>query len=318
MLELEYRENLKFSEIYSWVFKSLLRYVVISIRKVVIKSKTENSGSNPYSHNVEFLIMWIKTSLLLFSAVTSRREYLIFFNRVAIIIIFLYSGIIDLSSFYILGIGIYNGLFHSTEIVQIFGLFMYIIGAIISLLTAFNPRRDTILGKNAPQLTLLEFPQLSLFVLIGAVLLISTNIGYITSLDTEIGIYNGLFHSITQNFNPYLLSIVPILPYSNADTMKTEILNENRNKIGIYRWINLLNGKSYVGSGVNLSHRLKLYYSLRSMNAQLKRGKSAIYSSILKHGHSSFSLEILEFCEPIMLWQENSIILTYWSLNIIS
>jgi len=95
---------------------------------------------------VEFLIMWIKTSLLLFSAVTSRREYLIFFNRVAIII-FLYSGIIDLSSFYILGIGIYNGLFHSPEIVQIFGLFMYIIGAIISLLTAFNPRRDTILGK---------------------------------------------------------------------------------------------------------------------------------------------------------------------------
>jgi len=129
-------------------------------------------------------------------------------------------------------------------------------------------------------------------------LLISTNIGYITSLDTEIGIYNGLFHSITQNFNPYLLSIVPILSYSNADTMKTEILNENRNKIGIYRWINLLNGKSYVGSGVNLSHRLKLYYSLRSMNAQLKRGKSAIYSSILKHGHSSFSLEILEYCEP--------------------
>jgi group I intron endonuclease len=34
------------------------------------------------------------------------------------------------------------------------------------------------------------------------------------------------------------------------------------------------------------------------MNAQLKRGKSAIYSSILKHGHSSFSLEILEYCEP--------------------
>jgi hypothetical protein len=112
---------------------------------------------------------------------------------------------------------------------------MYIIGAIISLLTAFNPRRDTILGKNAPQLTLLEFPQLSLFVLIGAVLLISTNIGYITPLDTEIGIYNGLFHSITQNFNPYLLSIVPIISYSNADTMKTDILNENINKIGIYR-----------------------------------------------------------------------------------
>jgi group I intron endonuclease len=34
------------------------------------------------------------------------------------------------------------------------------------------------------------------------------------------------------------------------------------------------------------------------MNAQLKRGKSAICSSILKHGHSIFRLEILEYCEP--------------------
>jgi len=34
------------------------------------------------------------------------------------------------------------------------------------------------------------------------------------------------------------------------------------------------------------------------MEAQLKRGKSAIYSSLLKHGYSSFSLEILEYCEP--------------------
>lgn len=37
------------------------------------------------------------------------------------------------------------------------------------------------------------------------------------------------------------------------------------------------------------------------METQLKKGKSAIYSSILKHGLSDFSLEILEYCNPSFL-----------------
>ena len=39
------------------------------------------------------------------------------------------------------GIGVYNGLFHSTAITHSFDLFVYIIGAIILLLTAFYPRQ---------------------------------------------------------------------------------------------------------------------------------------------------------------------------------
>jgi hypothetical protein len=34
------------------------------------------------------------------------------------------------------------------------------------------------------------------------------------------------------------------------------------------------------------------------MKTDLKKGKSAIYSAILKHGISNFKLEILEYCEP--------------------
>jgi len=82
--------------------------------------------------------------ILLVSAVTSRREFTILFNRVAIIIL-LYSGIIGYDSLYVTyldtGIGIYNGLFHSTAITHSFDLFIDIIGAIILLLTAFYPRR---------------------------------------------------------------------------------------------------------------------------------------------------------------------------------
>jgi hypothetical protein len=58
--------------------------------------------------------------------------------------ILLYSGIIACDSLYVscldTGIGIYNGLFHSTAITHSFDLFIYIIGVIILLLTAFYPR----------------------------------------------------------------------------------------------------------------------------------------------------------------------------------
>ncbi len=34
------------------------------------------------------------------------------------------------------------------------------------------------------------------------------------------------------------------------------------------------------------------------MKTILKKGKSAIFSSIIKYGHSNFTLEILEYCSP--------------------
>lgn len=62
--------------------------------------------------------------------------------------------------------------------------------------------------------------------------------------------------------------------------------------------MNIENGKTYIGSSVNLSKRLSYYYSKKHMETQLKKGKSAIYSSILKNGLSNFQLGILEYCEP--------------------
>jgi len=54
-------------------------------------------------------------------------------------------------------LGIYNGLFHSTVTTQSFDLFVYIIGAMILLLTGFSPRRlIELLVK--PVLGLLELP----------------------------------------------------------------------------------------------------------------------------------------------------------------
>lgn len=61
-------------------------------------------------------------------------------------------------------------------------------------------------------------------------------------------------HKIISELNPIVpdSAIVPIIYYSNADTQKIAILNDNRNRAGIYRWVNLITGKTYIGSSGNL------------------------------------------------------------------
>lgn len=71
-----------------------------------------------------------------------------------------------------------------------------------------------------------------------------------------------------------------------------------QNPVFSLSWVNKKSGKSYVGSGVDLSKRLYYYCSKKHLEAQLKVGKSKISSSILKNGLSEFLLEILEYCEP--------------------
>jgi group I intron endonuclease len=43
---------------------------------------------------------------------------------------------------------------------------------------------------------------------------------------------------------------------------------------------------------------MRSYFSLRNLKAEIKRSKSIIYRSLIKYGYSSFTLEILEYCEP--------------------
>lgn len=72
---------------------------------------------------------------------------------------------------------------------------------------------------------------------------------------------------------------------------------ENKGKSGIYIWTNLDNGKSYVGSAVDLKNRLKRYLTLNYLETRIKLSQSLIYSAILRCGHYNFKLEILEYCD---------------------
>jgi hypothetical protein len=117
-------------------------------------------------------------------------------------------------------------------------------------------------------------------------------------------------HTILPSIRPYSSTnspgtdIVPIKSYSNADTLKVAIIKENKSKSGVYRFVNTISGKSYVGSAINLSNRFHQYYSFKFMDAHLKSRNSAIYSALLKYGYSNFSLDILEYCEPDVISRE--------------
>ncbi len=93
--------------------------------------------------------------------------------------------------------------------------------------------------------------------------------------------------------------IKPEVIYNNADTQKIEIFRDNKGKSGVYRWINNINGDTYVGSAIDLNKRLYQYYSLKLMELYLQKRKSYIFSAIIKYGYSNFTLEIIEYCDKL-------------------
>lgn len=101
------------------------------------------------------------------------------------------------------------------------------------------------------------------------------------------------YNELIMNLNNNNKNMTPIKCYDDALSNKNVILLENKNKSGVYRWINKYNNNTYVGSGLNLSKRIGEYFRL----SELQRNKRPINSALLKYGHDNFILEILEYCE---------------------
>jgi hypothetical protein len=89
---------------------------------------------------------------------------------------------------------------------------------------------------------------------------------------------------------------VPCTVYLNPDKEKELIINENKGRTGIYRWVHLESGKSYIGSSVKLNIRFRQYFNYNHISYP---GRNLIiYKALLKYGYSAFRLEILEYCSP--------------------
>ncbi|GAA5111620.1 hypothetical protein GCM10023339_13810 [Alloalcanivorax gelatiniphagus] len=84
------------------------------------------------------------------------------------------------------------------------------------------------------------------------------------------------------------LKATPVSPIYNLLNDRQTILKEYKNKSGIYLIHNNVNGKQYVGSGMDLGKRLATYYfPSRLVDSRY------ISNSILKYGHDNFSVVIL-------------------------
>jgi len=87
---------------------------------------------------------------------------------------------------------------------------------------------------------------------------------------------------------------VPAIIYTNPDKEKELIVNDNKGRTGIYRWVHIESGKSYIGSSVKLNIRFKQYFNFNHIS--YPKRNMIIYKALLKYGYAGFRLEILEYC----------------------
>lgn len=105
--------------------------------------------------------------------------------------------------------------------------------------------------------------------------------------------------------------LVPVRIYINPDKEKELIVNENKGRTGIYRWVHIESGKSYIGSSIKLNIRFKQYFNYNHIT--YPKRNLIIYKSLLKYGYAGFRLEILEFCSPTQVLAKKQFYLDYFN-----
>ena len=148
-----------------------------------------------------YMIISCISFFLLSNAVSPKRESSILYSREAILVL-LYSLLITFNfytTYLSKGIGIFGGLFQATSHTQAFHLFILVITTIILQLTAFYPRKvlnkdssffflrikkeslhNILLKKeainmNGEEFKIIEYPLIILFIITGALFLVSTS-----------------------------------------------------------------------------------------------------------------------------------------------
>ncbi len=166
--------------------------------------------------------------ILLSNAVNIRRDVSILYNRIAILIL-IYCIFNDITSLTVVtkGIGLHGGLLLINNITQIFHIIVYLTSALILTLTSFYPRKvwisehssvksllfnkfvyynTKIINKMGQQFKLTEYPLIILFIVTGAIFLMSTNDLVSIFLSIEL-----------QSYGLYILSTI----YRNSELSTT-------------------------------------------------------------------------------------------------
>ena len=163
--------------------------------------------------------------LLSSNAVTLRRDKSIIYSRLTISsLLYLFIILLNLNmTLSNKGIGLFGGLFQTTSLTQTFHLYIFAICAVILQLTAFYPRKiwvkdftsfynlvssvliydkKDIINKMGEQFKIIEYPLILLFIITGAIFLVSTSDLVSIFLSIEL-----------QSYGLYLLSTI----YRNSE-----------------------------------------------------------------------------------------------------
>jgi len=223
--------------------------------------------------------------LLLSNSVTLRRDKSILYSRTTITIL-LISVLISYDNLYFLflnkGIGVYGGLFHTTSTTNVFHIFVLLISSIILLLTSFYPRKvwikqyssldrllfsrliyyqTIILNKMGEQFKIIEYSLIILFIVTGALFLISTSdlVSIFLSIELQsYGLYllstiyrdsepatsSGLMYFLLGGLSSCFILLSTSLLYANSGTTNldslyiiTSITNVNKDDLtGLLYW----------------------------------------------------------------------------------
>ena len=98
----------------------------------------------------------------------------------------------------------------------------------------------------------------------------------------------------------FFSELTPVITYTDLIHEKSSVLKQNKGKSGIYMFTNKINGKRYVGSSLDLSQRFKNYLNISYL--LYKKENMNIKKALVAYGFVNFKLDILEYCEPSVLF----------------
>jgi group I intron endonuclease len=107
---------------------------------------------------------------------------------------------------------------------------------------------------------------------------------------------------IIKNLNPLKI-------YKNFKEDRTNIIKEQKDKIGVYCLVNNINNHVYIGSSINLASRMKNYLNTSFLKNR-QNNNMPIIKALLKYGHSNFSLLIIEYVIPTFLTERETFYIT--------